>query len=77
MTKKILVALSLAALAGAPAFAATFDEVDADKDGKISAEEAKAAGIDMSTADANQDGYLDQAEFYAVAGAQPEGGKKE
>lgn len=72
MTKKILVALSLAALAGAPAFAATFDEVDADKDGVISAEEAAAAGIDLTTADANQDGSLDQAEFDAAMGAKQE-----
>lgn len=70
MSKKILVALSLAALAGAPAFAATFDEVDADKDGMISAEEAQAAGIDVTTADANQDGSLDQAEFDAAMGGE-------
>ena len=77
MIKKILVALSLAALAGAPAFAVTFDELDADKNGLVSAEEAQAAGIDLSKTDANQDGSLDQAEFDAAAGAQPEGGQKE
>ena len=68
MSKKILVALSLAALVSAPAFAATFDEVDADKDGMISAEEAQAAGIDVTTADTNQDGSLDQGEFDAAMG---------
>ena len=66
MSKKLLVALSLAALTSAAAFAATFDEVDMDKDGMISAEEAQAAGIDLTTADANQDGVLDQAEFEAA-----------
>jgi Ca2+-binding EF-hand superfamily protein len=70
MSKKILVALSLAALAGAPAFAATFDEVDADQDGMISVEEADAAGIDLTTADANQDGSLDAAEFDAAMGGE-------
>lgn len=68
MSKKLLVLLSLAALSSAPAFAATFDEVDMDKDGMISAEEAQAAGIDVTTADANQDGALDQAEFDAAMG---------
>lgn len=68
MFKKILVALSFAALASTSAFAATFDEVDADQDGMVSAEEAQAAGIDMTTADANQDGSLDQGEFEAAMG---------
>ncbi|MGC1951102.1 MAG: hypothetical protein WA970_00660 [Gammaproteobacteria bacterium] len=76
MTKKILVALSLAALTGAPAFAVTFDELDVDKDGKVSAEEAEAAEIDLSTIDVNQDGYLDEAEFNAAAGATEGGGKE-
>lgn len=68
MFKKILVALSFAALASTSALAATFDEVDADQDGMVSAEEAQAAGIDMTTADANQDGSLDQGEFEAAMG---------
>jgi Ca2+-binding EF-hand superfamily protein len=68
MSKRILVALSLAALTSASAFAATFEEVDANQDGMISAEEAQAAGIDVTTADANQDGALDQSEFEAAMG---------
>ena len=69
MSKKTLAALALitfsgAALAGAPAFA----DVDADKDGKISAEEASAAGMDITKVDANQDGSVDEAEYKAATG---------
>ncbi|MGF1615797.1 MAG: hypothetical protein ACFCVA_18325 [Gammaproteobacteria bacterium] len=72
MSRKILVALSLAALASAPAFALTFGEIDTDGDGVISAAEAEAAGINLSAADANQDGVIDAAEFEAAMGGPSE-----
>lgn len=72
MTKKILVALSLAALAGAPTFAATLEEVDTNQDGMIDAAEAAAAGFDLSTADTNQDGVLSREELEAATGEQKE-----
>jgi len=55
---------SAAALAqGAP----SFEEVDSNGDGLISAEEAAAIeGLDMATADANQDGALDRVEYEAA-----------
>ena len=67
MSKKTLAALALitfsgAALAGAPAFA----DVDTDQNGMISAEEASAAGMDITKADANQDGSVDEAEYKAA-----------
>ena len=68
MSKNTLAALALisfsaAALAGAPAFG----DVDADKNGTISAEEAMAVqGVDFAKADANQDGALDEAEWAAA-----------
>ena len=69
MSKKTLAALALitfsgAALAGAPAFG----DVDTDQDGKISAEEAAAAGMDLTKVDANQDGSVDEAEYKAATG---------
>jgi hypothetical protein len=63
-------AILLAALVAGSAFAApAFDEVDADKSGGVSAEEAKAVeGLDFAAADKNADGNLD-AEEYAAATA--------
>jgi len=51
--------------------AATFSEIDSDKDGKISRQEASsfsAVEISFDNADANKDGALDIQEF---AGTQP------
>ena len=68
MNKKTLAAFALiafsgAALAGAPAFG----DVDTDKSGTISPEEAMAVeGLDFTKADANQDGALDEAEWGAA-----------
>jgi Ca2+-binding EF-hand superfamily protein len=43
---------------------ATFDSIDTNRDGRISKSEASAdMNIVFSTADANADGYLDNAEF--------------
>jgi Ca2+-binding EF-hand superfamily protein len=54
---------STAALAQAP----SFEEVDANQDGMISAEEAAAVeGLDFATADTNQDGVIDRAEYSAL-----------
>ena len=66
MTKKILLALSLAALASGPALAATGAEIDADQDGTISAEEANAAGLDITTIEVGEDGVLTVEEYDAV-----------
>lgn len=44
-----------------------FEEVDANSDGAITAEEASAVeGLDFATADTNQDGVIDRAEYGAV-----------
>lgn len=72
MTKKILVPVFLVAFASAPVSAASFDEVDTDKNGVLSEEEAKAAGVDLATADQNQDGQVDKTEFEAATGEQKE-----
>lgn len=72
MSKKILTALALAALSGA-AFAAAFEEVDANQDGMISAEEGMAAGWteeQIKGADTNADGSLDSTEYEAAAQAE-------
>lgn len=48
----------------------TFSKLDTDKDGKISASEATASQTvadKFVAADKNQDGYLDQNEFSAIA----------
>ncbi len=63
MTKKILLALSLVAIAGGPALAATGSEVDANKDGTISAEEAQAVGVDITAMDMGDDGVLTVEEY--------------
>lgn len=58
--------LAFGALASEPMKPATFDSLDADTDGKISATEAaKHADLKtgFTTADANGDGYLSKAEF--------------
>lgn len=66
MTKKVLLALSLAALAtGAMA---GFSEADTDGDGMLNAEEAAAAGIDVNTADTDGDGMLSEEEAKAAMG---------
>lgn len=60
-------AIVFAALVAGSAFAASFEEVDADKSGGVSAEEAKAVeGLDFAAADKNADGSLDADEFAAA-----------
>lgn len=66
MTKKILLALSLAALASGSVLAATGAEVDADQDGMISAEEAQAVGLDLTTIDVGEDGVLTVEEYDTI-----------
>jgi hypothetical protein len=66
MTKKILLALSLAALASGSALAATGAELDANGDGVISSEEAQAAGLDITTMDLGEDGVLTVEEYDAM-----------
>ena len=46
----------------------SFQEVDTNHDGVISPTEAAAVeGLDFSTADANQDGMIDQKEYQALS----------
>lgn len=46
-----------------------FEEVDQNGDGAISEEEAQAVeGLDFASADTNQDGQLDRAEWAEVSG---------
>lgn len=66
MTKKILLALSLAALVSGPAWAATGAELDTDGDGLISPEEAQAAELDITTMDLGEDGVLTVEEYDAM-----------
>jgi EF hand len=45
-----------------------FEDVDANKDGQISKEEAaNVEGLDFASADANQDGMLSREEYEAAA----------
>jgi hypothetical protein len=47
----------------------TFDDLDANKDGKLSREEAsKQAGLDFAKADTNQDGWVTRPEYEAAIG---------
>lgn len=64
LTALMAVGFAASALAqGLPAF----EEVDANGDGTISADEASAIeGLDLATADTNQDGVLDRAEYEAA-----------
>ena len=67
MSRKSLPFLALITLCSAcqpeqPAFL----DVDTDRSGSISAQEASAAGMDISKGDTNQDGTLDEAEFAAA-----------
>jgi hypothetical protein len=48
--------------------AASFDEVDQNDDGSISQEEASAVGLDLSSADINQDRALDRDEYRQATG---------
>lgn len=46
----------------------SFEEVDTNRDGMISAEEAAAVeALDFATADTNQDGVIDRAEYAALS----------
>ncbi len=71
MRMNALTALVLAMFAGsAYAAAPAFEEVDADGDGAVSAEEAAAVeGLDFEAADANADGSLDAEEYKAATEA--------
>jgi len=64
-----LALVSVLAIAG-PASgmeAASFDDLDANKDGKLSKEEAaKKAGLDFAKADTDNDGWLNRSEYEAA-----------
>jgi hypothetical protein len=69
--KKSLCALALASVIGfaGAAFAAgpAFEQVDRDKDGKISkAEAAVVKTLDFAKADVDKDGMLDRSEYEAA-----------
>ena len=69
--KQALALIAALVLFTAPVLAggAKFSEVDANQDGAVSMEEAKAAGMTeevIVAADANQDGQIDEAEFAAL-----------
>lgn len=68
-----LCALALASIIGAAgaSFAAspTFDQLDQNKDGKLSkAEASKVEKLDFVKADKNKDGSLDRSEYEAAIG---------
>lgn len=69
--KHVLAILAALVLVSGTVFAGgeKFAEMDIDKDGVVSIEEATAAGLsedDVNAADANQDGQLDVVEFSAL-----------
>jgi hypothetical protein len=66
----VLALVSVLSIAGtASGMESTFDDLDANKDGKLSKEEAaKQAGLDFAKADANQDGWLTRPEYEAAIG---------
>ena len=71
--RKWIIALGLVSAMGvagpASGMKVTFDDLDANKDGKLSKEEAaKQAGLDFAKADANHDGSLSRPEYEATIG---------
>lgn len=67
--KKTLVSILLLGFAGGAMAQGLpdFEEVDSNGDGTISEQEARAVeGLDFATADTNQDGQLDRAEYAAA-----------
>lgn len=70
--KKLILALTLSVLATASVFAqASFASIDTDRNGGITMDEAKAAGLpwtedQFQAADKDRNGMLDEAEFTAA-----------
>lgn len=65
------VAMTVSAQENKPPITSSFDALDANKDGKISASEArkdKGVVARFAEGDKNQDGYLDRDEFKAIGG---------
>jgi hypothetical protein len=75
--KKILLPAALILASGiALAQARTFEELDADKSGSLSKDEAATVeGLDFDAADANKDGALSQEEYTAATGGAEGGGE--
>jgi len=73
--KKLVFALSVLGLASSPALAAAMDftKVDANGDGQVTMDEAKAAGLELTeqqfaAADVDKSGGLSEAEYKAAMG---------
>ena len=72
MRKLIIAALCAVAGSAVAAMSTSFKEADTDRDGYISAEEAKAVeglAARFEQADTNKYGRLDEAEYAAIAAA--------
>jgi len=70
MIKRTLIALMALGMFSGVALAAppAFEDVDRNKDGAITADEAAGVeGLDMASADANGDGMLSKQEYDAAA----------
>jgi hypothetical protein len=68
--KTAMVLVSVLGIAG-PALAATprFEDLDKDKDGKLSRSEAAAVeGLDFAKADSNKNGTIERSEYQAAVG---------
>jgi hypothetical protein len=63
----VLVVVGLSGMVAAQNSMPSFEEVDANGDGRITQQEAQSIeGLDFAAADANQDGYLSRAEYAAL-----------
>jgi hypothetical protein len=70
----ILFGLTLASGAALAADAPKFSDLDTDGDGQLSQAEAELSGLDLSTADADQNGTVSEEEYQAAIEAMESGG---
>lgn len=65
----MVVSILMAFAASAATTKPTFDELDTNKDGKLSKDEAaKVESLDFAKADVNKDGVIDRAEYEIAVG---------